>query len=141
MLHERERFLNPCPDRRRTDPNHHLVIGWLGVAVMVLIVLLAIAGMARAEQGIASYYGRESGPRTASGERFDPNALTAAHRTLPFGTIVRVTHSRDGRSVIVRINDRGPFIKGRIIDLSAAAAQAIGMIEAGIAPVTLEIIR
>jgi rare lipoprotein A (peptidoglycan hydrolase) len=88
----------------------------------------------------ASYYGKEfAGRRTASGEKFNPGGMTAAHRTLPFGTRVRVTHSRNGRSVTVRINDRGPFIRGRSIDLSAAAAAAIGM--GGSARVHLNVIR
>jgi rare lipoprotein A len=86
--------------------------------------------------GIASYYWQ--GQQTASGARFNPNALTAAHRTLPFGTKVRVTNKRNGRSVIVTINDRGPFIRGRVIDLSLAAAGVIGMKGAGLAPVSVE---
>ena len=87
--------------------------------------------------GIASWYGeRFRGRRTASGSRFNPDALTAAHRTLPFGTRVRVTNVRNGRSVVVRITDRGPFIRGRIIDLSRAAARRIGI--AGIGRVRLE---
>jgi len=73
----------------------------------------------------ASWYG--SGHRTANGERFVPGGLTAAHRTLPFGTRVRVTNAKTGRSVVVRINDRGPFVHGRSIDLSKGAARAIGM--------------
>jgi rare lipoprotein A len=81
------------------------------------------------ESGIASWYGpRFQGRRTASGERFDTQELTAAHKTLPFGTRVRVKSLVNGKEVIVRINDRGPFIKGRIIDLSKAAAQAIGLV-------------
>lgn len=80
---------------------------------------------ATAQSGHASWYG--SGRRTANGERFNPNGMTAAHRTLPFGTRVRVTNQRTGRSIIVRINDRGPFIRGRIIDLSRGAARAFGM--------------
>ena len=88
--------------------------------------------------GYASWYGSESGNRTANGERFDPGQLTAAHRTLPFGTRVRVTHRATGRSVIVRINDRGPFIRGRVIDLSKASAQAIGV--AGVADVALSVL-
>jgi uncharacterized protein YjbI with pentapeptide repeats len=88
----------------------------------------------------ASYYGKElAGRPTASGEKFNPSGMTAAHRTLPFGTRVQVTHSRSGRSVIVRINDRGPFIKGRSIDLSAGAAAAIGM--GGTARVHLKVLR
>ena len=79
---------------------------------------------------------------TASGERFDKHALTAAHRTLPLGTRVRVTNTKNGRSVVVRINDRGPFgHHNRIIDLSEAAAVQLDMIEAGVVPVTLEVLR
>ncbi len=87
---------------------------------------------------MASYYGSESGSQTASGQRFNPSAMTAAHRSLPFGTKVRVTNKRNGKSVIVTINDRGPFIRGRIIDLSTAAAGIIGMRSSGVAPVTVE---
>jgi hypothetical protein len=89
---------------------------------------------------IASYYGREfAGRRTASGEKFNPSGMTAAHRTLPLGTRVQVTHAHNGRSVIVRINDRGPFIRGRSIDLSAGAAKAIGL--GGLGRVHLNIVR
>jgi rare lipoprotein A len=87
---------------------------------------------------MASVYGNGdgyAGKRTASGERMNPSALTAAHRTLPFGSHVRVTNNRNGRSVTVRITDRGPFVRGRVVDLSPAAARAIGV--AGLAPVTL----
>lgn len=95
-------------------------------AVLALGALAFLGAPAQAE--IASYYGKElAGRRTASGERFNPSAMTAAHRTLRFGTRVRVTNSRNGRSVVVRINDRGPFVKGRSIDLSSGAARAIGM--------------
>jgi rare lipoprotein A len=92
--------------------------------------------------GEASYYGVElAGNRTASGERFNPQAMTAAHRTLPLGTKLRVTNKANGRSVIVRINDRGPFLKHRIIDVSLAAAREISMIRSGKAQVTLEVVR
>ncbi len=92
--------------------------------------------------GTASYYGRRfHGRRTASGERFDMNAMTAAHRTLPFGTRVRVTNPRTRQSVVVRINDRGPFVRGRTIDLSRAAATEIGMIRRGHAEVELEVLE
>jgi rare lipoprotein A len=95
-----------------------------------------------AGQGVASYYGRElAGNRTATGERFDPAGLTAAHRTLPLGTKLRVTNLGNGRSVIVRVNDRGPFTRGRILDVSLAAAREIGMVAAGHAQVRLEIVR
>jgi rare lipoprotein A len=93
--------------------------------------------MSFAQSGVASVYAHNGG-RTASGERALPGALTAAHRTLPFGTLVSVTNRRNGRSVVVRINDRGPFLRGRIIDLTPAAAHAIGM--SGLAPVTIEIL-
>jgi rare lipoprotein A len=88
--------------------------------------------------GVASFY--SSPQRVASGGWFNPNALTAAHRTLPFGTHVRVTHRGSGRSVDVTINDRGPYIAGRIIDLSRAAAGAIGMTAQGVAKVTVEVL-
>jgi rare lipoprotein A len=90
--------------------------------------------------GMASYYGSESGSRTATGERFNPYALTAAHRTLPFGTKIRVTNLWNGRSVILRINDRGPFIRGRIIDVSYGAARKLGMIGSGVASVKIEVL-
>ncbi len=92
-------------------------------------------------RGVASYYGYDgSGNSTASGQRFNPEGLTAAHRHLPFGTKVRVTNTRNGRSVVVRINDRGPFIRGRVIDLSVAAARILGMMGSGVAPVRIEVL-
>jgi rare lipoprotein A len=91
--------------------------------------------------GMASYYGNElAGNRTANGERFDPGELTAAHRTLPFGSMVRVTNMSTGDSVIVRINDRGPFSRGRVIDVSHAAAREIGMQRSGTARVKLALL-
>lgn len=90
-------------------------------------------------EGKASYYGsRHHGRRTASGERFNQHALTAAHRTLPFGTRVKVTNLNNDRTVVVRINDRGPHTRGRIIDLSREAAERLGMLRAGVAPVRVE---
>lgn len=92
--------------------------------------------------GTASYYGRRfHGRRTANGERFDMNALTAAHRTLPFGSMVRVTNPANGKSVTVRINDRGPFSRGRVIDVSRAAAEELGLIRRGHGPVELELLE
>ncbi|GAB3369396.1 septal ring lytic transglycosylase RlpA family protein [Azotobacter armeniacus] len=88
-------------------------------------------------EGKASYY-QEHGELTASGERFNRNALTAAHRSLPFGTRVRVTNLENQRSVVVRINDRGPAVRGRIIDLSHEAAQRLGILPDGVVPVRLE---
>ncbi len=91
--------------------------------------------------GLASWYGPGfHGNQSASGEIFNQNALTAAHRSLPFGTMVRVTNLDNGRSVVVRINDRGPYSGGRIIDLSAGAAQMVGMMQTGVAPVQLDVI-
>lgn len=91
-------------------------------------------------QGSASWYGGKfHGRRTANGERFDMNKNTAAHKSLPFGTKVRVTNRNNGKSVVVRINDRGPFVGSRIIDLSRGAAGAVDMIGTGIAPVIIEI--
>jgi len=89
----------------------------------------------RGFSGMASFYGNESGSRTASGQRFNQNAMTAAHKTLPFGTEVRVTNEHTGKSVVVRINDRGPYAHGRVIDLSKAAAEAVGI--EGVGQVTL----
>jgi rare lipoprotein A len=92
--------------------------------------------------GMASYYGDElAGNRTASGERFNPAQLTAAHRSLPFGSMVRVTNTSNGDSVIVRINDRGPFSHGRVIDVSHAAAREIGMHRSGTARVKLALLN
>jgi rare lipoprotein A len=95
----------------------------------------------RSEVGFASFYARKfDGRRTASGERYDENALTAAHASLPFGTRVRVTNLSNGRSVEVTVNDRGPFAPDRIVDLSRRAARELGFLEAGTARVRLEVI-
>ena len=96
------------------------------------------SGTGHSFSGMASYYGNESGSRTASGARFNQNAMTAAHRSLPFGTKLRVTHG--GRSVVVTINDRGPFIRGRVLDLSTGAARAIGLTGRGVGRVTAEVV-
>ncbi|RMF63544.1 MAG: septal ring lytic transglycosylase RlpA family protein [Cyanobacteria bacterium J069] len=99
------------------------------------------SGGTRVASGMASWYGPGfHGNRSASGEVFNQNALTAAHRYLPFGTQVRVTNLNTGQSVVVRINDRGPFSRGRVIDLSAGAARVIGMMGSGVAPVSLEVV-
>jgi rare lipoprotein A len=89
--------------------------------------------------GRASFY--SEGRQTASGERFDPHELTAAHRTLPFGTRLQVTNVTTGKSVMVRVNDRGPFVKGRVVDVSYSAAQALGMVHAGVADVKVDVVR
>jgi rare lipoprotein A len=91
------------------------------------------------QKGIASWYGGEF-KRTASGERYDPNSMTAAHRTLPFGTRVRVTHLKSQRSVVVRINNRGPYTRGRVIDLSNAAARELNMVKSGVARVEVQVL-
>ena len=91
-------------------------------------------------RGIASWYGADfHGLATASGEVYDMEALTGAHRTLPLGTVVKVTNAVNGKQILVRINDRGPYVKGRIVDLSHAAARELGMVEDGIAAVQLEV--
>lgn len=135
--------------------------GWpLGalLGLCILVALAACGGPARhpptatptgkasgpgVQRGMATFYGDEQhGGPTASGERFDKSKMTAAHRTLPFGTRVRVTNTRNGRSVEVRINDRGPYGKrGRIIDVSEAAARRLDMIEAGVVPVVVEVLK
>jgi rare lipoprotein A len=104
------------------------------LTLAIILSSIAICPV-QAETGRAAFY---SGGRTASGERTGPNGLTAAHRTLPFGTRVRVTNHRNGKSVVVRITDRGPYGRGRIIDLSRAAAVELDMISAGTAMVSIE---
>jgi rare lipoprotein A len=124
------------------------------IAIALLIALLVACGAPEKKpppkkrtaaastsgaSGKASWYGgRHHGGPTASGERFNKNAMTAAHRTFPFGTRVRVTNLKNGKTVVVRINDRGPYGPGRVIDLSEAAARELDMIEAGVVPVRVE---
>ena len=124
---------------------HH--IRW-ACALVLLLGLSACMGAGamvpdpgESATGEASYYADKFiGRTTASGERYDPEALSAAHATLPSGTRVRVTRLSDGRSVVVRINDRGPFVRGRIIDLSHAAARKLGMMREGVVSVSVEVI-
>jgi rare lipoprotein A len=94
---------------------------------------------ARTAYALASFYGEDT--ETASGEKFNPNELTAAHPTLPFGTRLRVTNIANGHSVIVRVNDRGPFVRGRSVDVSSAAAERIGMVERGVVKVKLDVVH
>ena len=95
-----------------------------------------------AKDGIASIYStREGGTQTASGVRLDDNALTAAHRTLPFGTRLQVTNMETGKTVMVRVNDRGPYIDGRVLDLSRYAAESLGIIDQGVAKVHMAIVQ
>ena len=109
------------------------------IAICALPLLTAAATAEpgkHAQSGIASVYGYD-GQKTANGERARPSGMTAAHKTLPFGTMVHVTNKKNGRTVTVRINDRGPFIRGRVIDLTPAAARQLGF--SGLAPVTLAV--
>ena len=136
-----------------------MVMRKLGYLGLTGLFVLSVAGVAEAKHhsrhshstragthsthaGIASVYASKgdgySGGRSASGERVSSGALTAAHRSLPFGTMVRVTNNRNNKSVVVRINDRGPFVRGRVIDLTPAGARAIGM--SGLAPVSLSVV-
>jgi len=100
--------------------------------------LVAHGTPADGNYGVASFY---DDTETANGEKFDPQALTAAHRSLPFGTMLKVTNLETGRSVTVRINDRGPFKQGRVVDLSPSAAEKLGMVEQGLAKVRLDVVH
>jgi rare lipoprotein A len=114
------------------------LIKQIGALALVTGLLVSVTGPAMAQCGGASWYGPGfHGKKTASGERFNENAMTAAHRSLPFGTVVTVTDQRTGKSVKVTINDRGPFHKGRIIDLSKAAATKLGFRNSGTTKVCL----
>ncbi len=114
----------------------------LGTVVIVSVAVLFSFFGPYNETGIASWYGPGfHGNLTANGEVYDMNGISAAHKTLPFGTSVRVIDLETGRSIVVRINDRGPFIEGRIIDLSKGAAEELGMVERGIIQVGLRIVR
>jgi rare lipoprotein A len=110
---------------------------------LVISAFLATATLAgpafAAQSGRASWYSLP-GNRTACGERMNPGALTAAHRTLPCGTRIKVTNRKNGKSVVVRVNDRGPFVRGRVVDVSRLAGQRLGMMGAGTANVTLSVV-
>jgi rare lipoprotein A len=110
----------------------------LAAAAVVAVSILTFHGQALAQTGRASWYALTS--MTASGERCDPSAMTAAHRTLPFGTKVKVENLKNGRTVVVRINDRGPFVGGRIIDLTKGAAHKLGFVSSGTAQVRLTVL-
>jgi rare lipoprotein A len=105
----------------------------------VAAIAFQIGEASAANVGYASYYAH--GKKTANGERFNPHGMTAAHRRLPFGTKVRVKHLATGRSVVVRINDRGPFIRNRIIDLSLGAASVLGIRRSGVAKVSIQVLN
>ncbi len=121
-------------------------INTLAAGVLTILAFTPLNSVASSDrthglQGTASYYGGKfHGRKTASGERFNQEGLTAAHKTLPLGTRVRVTNLRNGESVDVKINDRGPYHKGRVLDLSKGAAREIGMLGAGTAKVKVEVI-
>ncbi|WP_083827429.1 septal ring lytic transglycosylase RlpA family protein [Thiorhodococcus drewsii] len=115
---------------------------WITPFLLFCSLLPFAPANAMVAQGVASYYGeRFNGRQTASGERFNMNALTAAHKTLKFGTRLIVTNKTNGRSVEVTVNDRGPYVRGRTIDLSKAAARKLGMLGRGVAPVELKILN
>ena len=107
---------------------------------IIISLILAMPCLAL-ETGIASHYSANSGKKTANGERFDPNTYTAAHKTLKFGTKVRVTNLKNNKSIIVRINNRGPFVKGRIIDLTARGAKELDFYSKGLTRVKIEVIK
>jgi rare lipoprotein A len=107
--------------------------------VLSVVLLMGLSAPCSAQEGVASYYADSlHGNPTASGEPYDKNALTAAHKTLPFGTRLMVTNLDNGKSVVVRINDRGPHVKSRIIDVSGAAAKALDLVDSGLATVRIE---
>lgn len=115
-------------------------IGAFGMAIVVSTAMVGLASQAEAASqcGKASWY--KMGTKTASGEKMNARALAAAHKSLPFGTKVRVENLSNGRSVVVRINDRGPFTGGRVIDLTQGAAEKIGMINSGVARVKMTVV-
>lgn len=116
--------------------------GWLALAVLALTLPFGAQATVTIQEGLVSWYGEHFHARpTASGEAFDAKAMTMAHPTLPFGTRVKVTNLRNGRSVVLRVNDRGPFVGSRIADLSEAAAAYLGMLRRGIAQVRLEVLQ
>jgi rare lipoprotein A len=115
------------------------------LVVAVFAATLSLAPVAFTQSAFANQSGKASwyslpGNKTACGERMNPKAMTAAHRTLPCGTKIKVTNKRTGKSVIVRVNDRGPFTKGRIVDVSKSAGQKLGMIGAGVATVSVSVV-
>jgi rare lipoprotein A len=127
----------PIPGRAPRRP----VVLVLALGVLSACTVLPVGWTGR-QSGLASWYGPGLyGRRTASGTVHTGAALTAAHRSLPFGTRVRVTNLNNGRTVVVVVDDRGPFVRGRVIDLSLAAARRLGMVRDGVVPVRLEVVR
>jgi rare lipoprotein A len=140
MIQGYDSLPNPATGRSK-----RVAIG-LFIASLSVVLLGGCAGLRGSgdvyQRGEAAYYASAfDGRRTASGARFDSNRLTAAHRRLPFGTRVEVTNENNGRRVIVTINDRGPYTRGRIIDLSRRAAEKIDMVRSGVVPVTLRVVN
>jgi rare lipoprotein A len=125
-----------CRNNRRRLLKDRIVLS-LSAIIMSQLVPTHVTPALAQQSGAASVYSTESGGQTASGQKLNPGALTAAHRTLPFGTKVHVTNKKNGRSVLVTINDRGPFVRGRIIDVTPAGARALGF--SGITQVTLRV--
>jgi rare lipoprotein A len=126
---ERDRSASPVPKRRAASVKKHTPFASHRPA----------AGTKAPSEGIASFY--TEGTKTASGEKFNTHDLTAAHPTLPFGTRLRVTNVSTGQAVTVRVNDRGPYIQGRIVDVSYSAADALGMVGKGLANVKLDVVQ
>ena len=123
-------------------PRHAPVVPVLALGVVLSACAALPVGWTGRQAGLASWYGPGLyGRRTASGTVHTGAALTAAHRSLPFGTRVRVTNLRNGRTVVVVVDDRGPFVRGRVVDLSLAAARRLGMVRDGVVPVRLEVVR
>jgi rare lipoprotein A len=142
----------PSPSRRRSGIHAQIIVVAVAAVTLAACAGPAVVGnktkhtpsatksaAAGSSYAVASFYKDDT--ETASGEKFDPQELTAAHRTLPFGTRLRVTNVETGRSVTVRVNDRGPFIAGRSVDLSYSAADRIGMIDRGVTKVKVEVVR
>lgn len=114
-------------------------IKYLFFLLATLLTFVFSAPALAQTHGKASYYGNSlHGHRTSDGSRYHKDSLTCAHRTLPFGTLLKVTNKRNGKEVVVRVTDRGPYIRGRVVDLSMAAARELGMVSMGVAPVTVE---
>jgi rare lipoprotein A len=140
----RERTASVSASRQAAEPTRRTPVVFRKPAVVATKKDVATVSKDAAEPrdatyGLASFYRYDS--MTASGEKFNPNELTAAHRTLPFGTRVRVTNLTTGKSVTVRINDRGPFIAGRVVDVSYSAAETLGMVGQGVAKVKLDVVQ
>jgi len=133
------KHLRPIKSYKKIDFSHQYAKGIYTIKNRRIIRVALPVGFK--QYGVASYYhSKFAGLKTSNGERLNLNALTAAHKTLPFNTLVKVTNLQTGRSVVVRINDRGPFVRGRIIDLSQKAAKKLGIYHKGVAKIKLEVV-